>query len=255
MPAGYSEEEDPLTLEEQKAQSTQNATPTPEPVEEEGDEPEQFGPYAPVDIDNPVGQFLNEAAVRIVDVFDERDADEIREAAATNRAIAGERGKALEERMSQDTSVGGELLRAGLGSVEDFAEGVVNLPGDVASLIPGVDKDFMNVDFNFIRENNTEWGQAVRTLGRYVIASRQATRLPGFNKLTAGQQGAALTGGRAVEGFIEDFIGSDGTGEDSTMVGLLPWAQAFQTSDANNPIHNRALNGLRVHWSTRSEPV
>lgn len=250
MPAGYLEEEDPLTLEEQKIQSTQNANPTPEPVEEEAEEaeeteePEQLGPFAPVDIDNPVGQFLNEAAVRIVDVFDERDADEIREAAATNRAIAGERGKALEEKMSQDTSIAGELTRATFGAVEDFAEGVVNLPGDVLSLIPGVDNDFMNVDFNFIRENNTEWGQAVRTLGRYVVAGRQATRIPGFNRLTAGQQGAALFGGRAVEGFIEDFIGSDGTSEDSTMVGLLPWAQAFQTSDANNPIANRALNGL-----------
>ena len=249
MPAGYSEEEDPLTLEEQKAQSTQNATPTPEPVEEEDDEgdddePEQLGPFAPVDIDNPVGQFMEDASVAILDAFSDKDADEIREERATQRAITGEKGKAIEERMAADTSIQRELAVAAAGGVEDFAEGVVNLPGDVLSLIPGVDNDFMNVDFTFVRENNTEWGQAVRTLARYVVAGRQATRLPGFNKLTAGQQGAALAGGRAVEGFIEDFIGSDGTGEDSTILGSTPWTQAFQTSDANNPIANRALNGL-----------
>ena len=148
MPAGYSEEEDPLTLEEQKAQSTQNATPTPEPVEEEDDEgddePEQLGPFAPVDIDNPVGQFMEDASVAILDAFSDKDADEIREERATQRAITGEKGKAIEERMATDTSIQRELAVAAAGGVEDFAEGVVNLPGDVLSLIPGVDNDFMN---------------------------------------------------------------------------------------------------------------
>ena len=250
LPAGYTEDEEALTLEQQLQQSNtkveQPQATQEQPEEEPEDEPsgEKLGPFAEVEIDNPVGQLMEDARVAILDAFSDKDADEIRQERATQRAVAGEKGKALEEQISQDTSFGGEMIRAVAGGVEDFAEGVVNLPGDVASLLPGVDNDFLNVDFNFIRENNTEWGKKVRTLARYVVAARQATRIPGFNKLTAGQQGGALFAGRAAEGFIEDFIGSDGTGEDKTIMGSTPWTQALQTSDENNPIANRALNGL-----------
>jgi hypothetical protein len=245
LPAGYEEVEPiPLAEQQENAQQPKASLETSSEEPEEEQESEQLGPFAPVEIDNPIGQFMEDASVAILDAFSDQDADEIREERATKRAVAGEKGKALEEQMSQDTSVGGELIRAGLGSVEDFAEGVVNLPGDLLSVLPQVDDDFLNVDFNFIRENNTEWGKAVRTLGRYVISSRQLGRIGPFAKLGTGKTALGLAGGRAATGFVEDFIGSDGTGEDSTLVGSTPWTAMFQTSDDNNPIHNRTLNGL-----------
>ena len=245
LPAGYEEEEEqqyPTLAEQESKPEVVIDTSEDEPKEEK--EPEKLGPYAEQTIDNPVGQFMEDAAVAIQDVFDERGADEIRQERSDKRAIAAERLQAAEDFFAQDTSIGGEVIKAAAGGVEDFAEGLVNLPGDALSVLPGVDDDFMNVDFNFIRENNTQWGKAVRTLTRYVVASRQLGRLPGFNQLGTGKTALGLAGGRAATGFVEDFIGSDGTGEDSTLLGSTPWTQMFQTSDANNPIHNRMLNGL-----------
>ncbi len=242
LPAGYDEEQQPISYEEP---IVKQPLPEIDTSEDEEEEPtEKLGPFADVPIDNPIGQFMEDAAVSILDAFDERDADEIREERASKRAVASEQTQALDTKIQQTTGIGGEVLRAGLGAGEDFVEGVVNLPGDVVSLLPGVDNDFGNVDFNFIRENNTEWGKAVRTLGRYVISSRQLGRIGPFAQLGTGKTALGLAGGRAVSGFVEDFVGSDGTGEDSTLVGSTPWTEMFQTADSKNPIHNRTLNGL-----------
>ena len=182
--------------------------------------------------------------IPIVDMLDgSRDAEEVAEDRATFREERAEFGNSVEEFYANDKSFGGEAIRAVAGGVEDFAEGVVNLPGDVLSLIPDVDDDFMNVDFNFIRENNTQIGSAARTLTRYLVAARQGGRLTG-GRLTAGQTGAGLFAGRAGQGFIEDFIGADGTAADDTFIGRTPWTNFLQTSDKNNPIANRALVGL-----------
>ena len=181
--------------------------------------------------------------IPIVDMFDSRDAEQIAEDRAEERRERTASAQEMEEFFANDKSFGGEAIRAVAGGIEDFAEGVVNLPGDVLSLLPEVDDDFLNVDFNFIRENNTQAGDAVRTLVRYLIAARQGGRLTG-GRLTTGQTGLALTGGRAAQGFIEDFIGADGTAEDDTFIGRTPWTSFLQTSDKNNPVLNRSLVGL-----------
>lgn len=244
LPAGYEEVEPiPLAEQQQAQKPTVNIQPPSEEPEEE-QESEQLGPYAPVEIDNPVGQFMEDASVAILDAFSDKDADEIREERGYQRAIQQERANAFVDQFDQSTNPVRESMVAAAGAVEDFAEGVVNLPGDLLSVLPEVDDDFLNVDFNYVRENNTSWGKAVRTLGRYVINSRQLSRIGPFAQLGAGKTALGLAGGRAVSGFVEDFIGSDGTGEDSTLVGSTPWTQMFQTSDDNNPIHNRTLNGL-----------
>jgi len=192
-----------------------------------------------------ISKFVEENInIPLVDMFDgSRDADEVAEDRAEYRDKLYGTFNDIEKSAANDTSFGGETIRAGLGAVEDFAEGVVNLPGDVLSVLPGVDDDFLNVDFNFIRENNTQAGKAVRTLARYIIAARQGGRLTG-GKLTAGKTGLGLAGGRAAQGFIEDFIGADGTAEDDTLIGRTPWTGFLQTSDDKNPIANRTLVGL-----------
>jgi len=192
-----------------------------------------------------VAKFVEENIyIPLVDTFDgSRDADEVAEDRAKLRQETAEKSNEIEKDAANDTSFAGETIRAGFGAVEDFAEGVVNLPGDVLSVLPGVDDDFLNVDFNFIRENNTQAGKAVRTLARYIIAARQGGRLTG-GKFTAGKTGLGLAGGRAAQGFIEDFIGADGTAEDDTLIGRTPWTGFLQTSDDKNPIANRTLVGL-----------
>ena len=192
-----------------------------------------------------ISKFVEENInIPLVDMFDgSRNADEVAEDRAEYRDKLYGTFNDIEESAANDTSFGGETIRATFGAVEEFAEGVVNLPGDVLSVLPGVDDDFLNVDFNFIRENNTQAGKAVRTLGRYLIAARQGGRLTG-GKLTAGKTGLGLAGGRAAQGFIEDFIGADGTAEDDTLIGRTPWTSFLQTSDDKNPIANRTLVGL-----------
>ena len=92
--------------------------------------------------------------IPIVDMLDgSRDADQVAQDRAKDRRDRTVSAAEIEKAFANDKSFAGESVRAVAGSVEDFAEGIANLPGDVASLLPGVDDDFMNVDFNFIREN------------------------------------------------------------------------------------------------------
>jgi murein DD-endopeptidase MepM/ murein hydrolase activator NlpD len=152
------------------------------------------------------------------------------------RGIMDEKLQSFEDASKKDPAA--EVVRAGLGMTEDYLEGVVNLPGQML-----FGKDYKPVKSNLIKENNTVAGKALRTIGRYVIASKWGDKLTG-GRLTAGKTGAALVGGRLVQGFVEDFIGADGTAEDNTLIGSTPFTKWLQTSDDNNPIHNRTLVGL-----------
>ena len=224
----------------------------PEPEEEES-EPFRLGPIADREFLEKksrgelqgVAKAIEENLyIPIVDMLDgSRDADQVAEDRAQARRDRTASAEEIEAAFANDKSFGGEAIRAVAGGVEDFAEGVVNLPGDVLSLIPGVDDDFLNVEFNFVRENNTQLGDAARTLTRYLVASRQGGRLTG-GRLTAAQTGGALVAGRAGQGFIEDFIGADGTADDSTLIGSTPWTQFLQTNDESNPVLNRTKVGL-----------
>ena len=231
----------PESLDAMKQAAAPKPAAAPETPKEQ---PEKLGPYADQPLEG-LQKFVEEnIAIPLVDFFDtSRDADEVAEDRASARAVNKEQSQALEDRLSQDTSFAGEAIRAVAGSTEDLVEGLVNLPGDAATLIPGVPKDFLDVDFNFIRENNTQVGQAVRTLLRYYKSAQLGGRLTG-GRLTAGQTGGALFAGRAGQGFIEDFLGADGTSEDQTLIGMTPFTHALQTSDKNNPILNRTLVGL-----------
>ena len=231
----------PESLDAMKQAAAPKPAAAPETPKEQ---PQKLGPYADQPLEG-LQKFVEEnIAIPLVDFFDtSRNAEEVANDRATARSVNKEKAQALDDRMSQDTSFAGETIRALAGSTEDLVEGLVNLPGDAASLIPGVPKDFLDVDFNFIRENNTQVGQAVRTLLRYYKAARIGGSLTG-GRLTAGQTGGALFAGRAGQGFIEDFLGADGTGEDQTLIGMTPFTHALQTSDKNNPILNRTLVGL-----------
>ena len=190
-----------------------------------------------------VAKFLEEKVyIPGVDLIDntfqgnKKTPEQIGAARQNARGIMDEKLQSFEDASKKDPAA--EVIRAGLGSVEDFVEGVVNLPGQAL-----FGKDYKPVKANLIKENNTVAGDALRTIGRYVIASKWGSKLTG-GRLTAGKTGAALVGGRMVQGFVEDFIGSDGTAEDNTLIGNTPFTRWLQTSDENNPIHNRTLNGL-----------
>ena len=169
-----------------------------------------------------------------------RNADEVAEDRAELRQKGADQTNAREEFFANDTSFAGETVRATLGGIEDFTEGVVNLPGDLLSVTP---IKVPRADFNFIRKNNTEIGNDVRNVVRFFVSSRQVGRLlPG--KMTAGKTGFGLAGGRAAEGFIEDFVGATGTKDDETFIGRTPITQWLQTSDDNSALANRTIVGI-----------
>ena len=246
--------EPPVTPEQPVEPSAEEAVEqsVPEPEEEES-ESFRLGPIADREflekksrgeLEGVAKAIEENVYIPIVDMLDgSRDADQVAEDRAQVRRDRTVSAQEMEEFYANDKSFAGETIRALAGGVEDLVEGAVNLPGDALSLIPGVDDDFLNVDFNFVRENNTQLGDAARTLTRYLVAARQGGRLTG-GRLTAGQTGGALFAGRAGQGFIEDFIGADGTAEDDTLIGRTPWTSFLQTSDDKNPIANRALVGL-----------
>ena len=231
---------------------TQASTPEPvqeeDPVEEEQEESKRptirLGPDRTPRTGEVEGlaKFIEENIyIPVADALDSsRDADEVAEDRAQRRQAGADAQNKSEEFYSEDTSFVGETLRAGLGGIEDFAEAAVNLPGDVLSMTP---VKVPRVDFDFVRKNNTQLGDDVRTIVRYFVSARQIGRLlPG--QLTAGRTGLGLAGGRAAEGFVEDFIGSTGTAEDETFIGRTPITEWLQTSDDNSALANRAIVGV-----------
>lgn len=206
--------------------------------------PEQQGPYASQPLQG-VGKFIEEkvaipAADFIDNTFqgDKKTPDQIARERAAQRGVFQEQMRAFEDATAKDPMA--ETIRGVAGGVEDFWEGVVNLPGQATTLFGN---NYKPVRFGLVKENNTVAGDGLRTLTRYVtggFVGSAATR----GALTAGQTGAALAGGRAAQGFIEDFIGADGTAEDQTLIGSTPFTRWLQTQDTNNPIQNRALVGL-----------
>lgn len=247
------DEEELLNQQQQQPKPAQQQQPTapttqtqPKPQETTPKEKERSGEV------QGIQKWAEEnIAIPIIDMLDgSRNAEEVARDRAEFRKKGGrlilsdqDKFAQLEEDLENADDFGSEAVKALAGGLEDALEGAVNLPGDLLSVIPGVPDDFLNVDFNLVRKNNTTAGDAVRTLTRYLVAARWGSKLTG-GKLTAGQTGAGLFAGRGAQGFIEDFIGADGTAEDDTLIGRTPWTSWLQTSDRNNPLVNRAIVGF-----------
>ena len=235
-------------LQQQKQQATQaapqgQAKPTAQPTTKPK-KPEQQGPYAPTPLQG-VGKWNEEKigiplADFVDNVFqgDKKTPDQIARERANQRAVTSEQFKAFDDMSAKDPAA--EIIRGVAGGVEDFWEGVVNLPGQVTTLFGN---NYKPVRFGLVKENNTTAGDGLRTLTRYVTGGFVGSTVT-RGALTAGQTGAALAGGRAAQGFVEGFIGADGTGDDDSFIGSTPFTRWLQTQDTNNPIHNRALIGL-----------
>lgn len=215
--------------------------------------PQQQGPQAPgqggVGTLDGVGKFVEQnIAIPVQDFIDntfqgnQQTPDEIARQRAEQRIESARRN--LEAQRNLDAQPGamlfGETLRGVAGGAEDLVEGVVNLPGQVTNLFG---TDFKPVNFGLVRENSTTAGKGLRTLSRYVMGGL------GVGAVTRGGLGAGVAGSagfglRATQGFVEDFVSADGTSEDGTLIGSTEFTKFLQTSDSNNPIHNRALVGI-----------
>jgi len=231
LPTASTPPESPETTEEEEEESTKRPTINLGPDRK---------PYTS-EIEG-VAKFVEENIyIPLVDTFDgSRNADEVAEDRAELRQETAEKSNEIEEDAANDTSFAGETIRAGLGGIEDFAEGAVNLPGDLLSVTP---IKVPRADFNFIRKNNTQIGKDVRNAVRFFVSARQVGKLlPG--QLTAGKTGLGLAGGRFAGGFIEDFVGATGTANDETFIGRTPITQWLQTSDDKSALANRTVVGI-----------
>jgi len=261
MPFYLPPEEDEDLLKTQMSSQAKQPQPEPEPQPEPDPEETTEDPRSQIKDSNVnliipdeqlsgIPKFIEEnITIPLSDMLDpERDAEQVAQDREQERLTKRERLLEIDKVQQERTTFQSESERAIRGGIEDLAEGIVNLPIDVANF--GLKETFAldnnpipNVDFNFIRDNNTTAGDAVRTLVRYLGAARLGGKLTG-GKLTAGKSGGSLIGGRAAQGFVEDFIGADGTAEDDTIIGSTPWTSYLQTSDRNNPIVNRTLVGF-----------
>lgn len=244
-------------LKEQQRQQQggqQAASPSSQGGGKDKPRPSQQGPAAPgqpggIGALDAVGKFIEEKiSIPVVDFVDntfqgnQRTPDQI----ARDRARARVEGarRDIEAQRNLDAQPGsmvlGEAVRAVTGGAEDLLEGVVNLPGQVTTLFG---QDYKPVNFGLVRENSTTVGDGMRTLSRYVMGGLGVGAVT-RGGLGAGMTGFGLFGARAAQGFMEDFVSADGTKEDNTLIGSTPFTQWLQTSDKNNPIHNRALVGL-----------
>jgi hypothetical protein len=234
-------------LQQQKQQQATQAAPQgqakPSAQAKPQQKPQQQGPGIAKPLEG-VGKWLEEnIAIPVVDTIDnlqgdKKTPDQIARERQAQRGQAQEQMRAFEDATAKDPVA--EVIRGVAGGVEDLFEGAVNFPGQVTTLFGN---DYKPVRSNLIKDNNTVAGDGLRTLTRYVTGGLWGSKLTG-GALTAGQSGAALAGGRLVQGFIEDFLGADGTAEDQTLIGSTPFTKWLQTQDTNNPIHNRALVGL-----------
>lgn len=216
--------------------------------EEERKKKQQQQQSRPGRLDRPlqgIGKFLEEnVAIPVLDTVDnvfqgnQKSPDDI----ARERAQKRKEFQQASDEFDQITkgSVQSEAVKAIAGGVEDFAEGLINLPGQVTTLFGN---KYEPIRTNIIRENDTQAGDAFRTIVRYVtggFAGGAVTR----GAFTAGRVGVGLAAGRGAQGFVEDFLGADGTGDDETLIGRTPFTRWLQTSDENNPIQNRAIVGV-----------
>lgn len=207
--------------------------------------PQQQGPQDPAQL-NPIQKFFEEkVAIPVRDFVDntfegnQRTPDQIAKDRATARAgyqSSMEQGQRFLDSQPGSMAVG-EVVRGIAGGAEDLVEGVVNLPGQVTTLFGN---DYKPINTGLIRENSTTAGDGLRTISRYVMGGLGVGAITrgGFG---AGMAGAGLFGARFAQGALEDFVSADGTSEDNTLIGQTPFTQWLQTSDKNNPLHNRAL--------------
>ena len=132
-----------------------------------------------------------------------------------------------------------EAQKAVFGGLEDFSEGVVNLPTQVIQGITGKPW-YKPINAGLIPENNTTAGQGLRTLARYAFGA--ALPIPGLSGATG--LGVKAIGKRAGEGFVQDFAGASGDASDETFIGNIPGLRALQTNEAYSPLLNRAVVGV-----------
>ena len=240
-------------LQQQQAQVKQQASQAPQKASQPAaagnpQQPQQGGtqpgPYAPQQLEG-VGKWVEEnIGIPGADLIDnlfggnQKTPDQVGVERANQRAVGAEKLLQFDEMSAKDPAA--EIIRGTAGGVEDFYEGIINLPGQLSTLAGNEYKPFRS---NIIKENNTQAGEGLRTIARYVTGGITGSAVT-KGAFTAGQTGAALFGGRMVQGFIEDFAGADGTAEDDTLIGKTPFTQFLQTADTNNPIHNRALVGI-----------
>ena len=212
-----------------------------------------------------IGTLADEIVLGVDNLLTDRDP----EGDADRRARFFEAKQQLEDQQNPAQRVVSEINRAFVGSGEDLLEGGMNLLNrglaesldiganiaePIINAIPGLeftdamrpDPEPRKIDFNIIPENSTSWGDAARTVARYVRGSQ----LFG-GSLSFGKTGAAGFATRFIEDFGGDFVAADETGEDTTLLGdaiglfgSTPFSRAIQTSDEKHPLHNRALIGI-----------
>lgn len=260
---GLSQEELRKLIEQQKKQQAQSSSESQPKAQSKpqamkpAKKPEQYGPPAPGQQGGAgsvqgIQKFFEEnVAIPVVDFFDntlqgdQKTPDQIARERQVQRTQSTRQGietqRQFEAAQGPAGKIFGEGVRAVLGSGEDLAEGLINLPFQAVDLVSPY--SHTPIRSNIIRENETAVGDGLRTLSRYVLSSRLGSGLTG-GALTTGQSGAALFGGRFVQGFVEDFLGADGTGDDGTLIGSTPFTRMLQTADENQAVHNRALVGI-----------
>lgn len=220
--------------------------------------PEKMGPAAPGEAGGAgtlqgIGKFMEEKiGIPVADFIDntfqgnQKTPDQIAQERLRQRVEGplGVRPAQMAQReLDKDPAfyATGEIVRGVVGGAEDLVEGAVNLPFQISNFAAGT--EFKPVNFGLVRENSSTAGRGLRTISRYVMSGLgvgAATR----GGLGAGATGLTLFGARAAQGFAEDFIAADGSAEDNTLIGSTPFTQWLQTSDENDPLHNRALVGL-----------
>ena len=261
---GLSQEELRRLIEQQKQQAQSTSEGQAKPAAQQqakpqaaapAKQPEKAGPPAPGEQGGAgtlagIGKFIEEKiAIPTVDFFDntfqgdQKTPDQIAQERSGQRADSVRNNIQAQQAIESGPAghVLGEGVRAVLGSGEDLVEGLVNLPFQALDAVSGY--SHTPIRSNIIRENETGVGQGLRTLSRYVLSSRLGSAALG-GKLTAGQTGGALFAGRFGQGFVEDFLGADGSGEDGTLIGNTPFTRMLQTADENQALHNRALVGI-----------
>jgi hypothetical protein len=218
---------------------------------------EQYGPGAAVQLTG-VAKWVEEnigiPAQDIIDnVFqgDQKTPDQIAKERGNLRTVNRERSAAVKEQQKTDVSLGlskwssdvgapiDELSRSIFGGGADLVTGVLNLPTQVVQGATGKPL-YKPINQGLVPENNTTAGEGLRTLSRYVWASR--IPVPGLSGATG--LGVKAAGQRAAEGFVQDFAAADGSGKDDTLIGNIPGLRGLQTNEAYNPVANRALIGL-----------
>ena len=232
------------------------------------------------DIDNPIGQFLEDRAVEVRDWIDDtlqgnqRNKDQIREDRKAARIDGAEKQRELSKEIDEAGGVAGvsrEVIRAVAGAGEKQIQGgvgFINLLGDTAKTRLGmVDEDdvYNNVDLpNYIgaqrdlvlAEPTTAVGTMARDMLAFVGMGNKLKMVPGaagytqkISQLKGAQRFAASAGMETIIGFMADLImdPGDGTASDAIVEafpGVEKYLGMFTTDEESNEWEKRFLNGV-----------